>query len=506
MANNNQSIHGAWRSRWTFILAATGSAVGLGNIWKFPYITGEYGGGAFVLVYLLCIALVGIPVMMAEVAMGRRGRQSPINSMKSLVTEAKAGPGWKAIGWMGALAGFMILSFYSVVAGWSLSYVLKLATGTFTGAEQAFAGDQFNGLLGDPGSLMIWHTLFMILTVGVVVRGVNKGIESTISVLMPLLFVLLVLLIGYGASKGDIMSAVHFMFDADFSKLTMDAVLVALGHAFFTLSLGMGAIMAYGAYMPRNASISSTVFTIAGLDTLVALMAGLAIFPIVFANGLEPSAGPGLMFVTLPFTFGQMAGGQFFGAMFFILVAFAAWSSAISLIEPATAWVVERFKMSRAKACSLIGLIIWVMGVGSVLSFNDWSEVHLLPGKTIFDTLDFVTANIMLPLGGLLIALFVGFGMKYHHVYNEMSVKNAGMFNLWYVILRFVTPIAIAIVFINGLLPECSFDAAMIDAETGACGNATYMTPRFWGGIVLAVVYVGIIVKSLQKPARGLSS
>jgi NSS family neurotransmitter:Na+ symporter len=506
MANNNESMHGAWRNRWTFILAATGSAVGLGKIWEFPYITGEYGGGAFGLMYLLCIAIVGIPVMMAEVAMGRRGRQSPINSMKALVSEAKAGPGWKLIGWMGALAGFMILSFYSVVAGWSLSYVLKMATGVFTDVDQDIAGQQFNGLLADPGSLMIWHTLFMVLTVGVVIRGVNKGIESTISVLMPLLFILLVILIGYGASKGDIMSAVHFMFDADFSKLTMEAVLVALGHSFFTLSLGMGAIMAYGSYMPRNTSISSTVFTIAGLDTAVALLAGLAIFPIVFANGLEPSAGPGLMFVTLPFTFGQMPGGQFFGALFFILVAFAAWSSAISLIEPATAWFVEKFKVSRAKACALIGFVIWVLGIGSVLSFNDWSEIHLLPGKTVFDTFDFVTANIMLPLGGLLIALFVGFGMKYHHAYNEMNMKNAGLFNLWYVLLRFVTPIAIAIVFINGLLPECSFNEELLNAETGECGNPTYMAPRFIGAVVLAVVYLGIIVKSLQKPARGLSS
>jgi NSS family neurotransmitter:Na+ symporter len=313
-------------------------------------------------------------------------------------------------------------------------------------------------------------------------------------------------LIGYGASKGDIMSAVHFMFDADFSKLTMDAVLVALGHAFFTLSLGMGAIMAYGAYMPRNVSISSTVFTIAGLDTLVALLAGLAIFPIVFSNGLEPSAGPGLMFVTLPFTFGQMPGGQFFGALFFILVAFAAWSSAISLIEPATAWVVERFKMSRAKACILLGFLIWVLGIGSVLSFNDWSDVHLLPGKTIFDSFDFITANIMLPLGGLLIAMFVGFGMKYHHAYNEMGMKSAALFNLWYVVLRFVTPIAIAIVFINGLLPECAFDAELLNSETGECSNSTFLMPRFIGGVVLALVYVGIIVKSLQKPARGLSS
>jgi NSS family neurotransmitter:Na+ symporter len=506
MTTQNESVHGIWRSRWIFILAATGSAVGLGNIWKFPYITGEHGGGAFVLMYLACIALVGIPVMVAEVAMGRRGRQSPINAMTSLISEAKAEGYWKIIGWMGALAGFLILSFYSVIAGWSLNYVFKLASGTFVGADQDMAGGEFGAMLADPSGLMLWHTIFMVLTVGVIMRGVNKGIESAIQVLMPLLFVLLLVLIGYAAKNGDFAKAVHFMFDADFSKLTGEAVLVALGHAFFTLSLGMGAIMAYGAYMPRQASIGTTVFAIAGLDTLVALLAGLAIFPIVFANGLEPSAGPGLLFVSLPLSFGQMAGGQFFGALFFILVAFAAWSSAISLIEPATAWVVEKFKTSRAKATMAIGLIIWVLGIGTVFSFNDWSEFHLLPGKTIFDSLDFITANIMLPLGGLLIALFAGFGMKYHHLYNEMSVKNPLFFNLWYVILRFITPIAIAIVFVQGLLPECAFDSELLNAETGECSNAVYAQPRIIGGVVLAIAYVALIVKSLKKPARGLSS
>ncbi|GAA3931272.1 sodium-dependent transporter [Litoribacillus peritrichatus] len=532
MANNNQSVHGIWRNRWIFILAATGSAVGLGNIWKFPYITGEHGGGAFVLMYLACIALVGIPVMVAEVAMGRRGRQSPINTMISLISEAKAGPAWKAIGWMGALAGFLILSFYSVIAGWALSYVLKLAAGTFVGADQALAGDQFSDMLGDPSGLMMWHTIFMVLTAGVIMRGVNKGIESAIQVLMPLLFVLLLVLIGYAAKNGNFAEAVHFMFDADFSKLSAESVLVALGHAFFTLSLGMGAIMAYGAYMPRQASIGTTVFAIAGLDTLVALLAGLAIFPIVFANGLEPSAGPGLLFVSLPLAFGNMAGGQFFGALFFILVTFAAWSSAISLIEPATAWAVERFKTSRVKATIGIAFIIWFLGIGTVFSFNDWSDyvffaktpdgielfavmselkamyptaVDTLKGLTFFDLLDFITANIMLPLGGLLIALFVGFGMKYHHVYNEMQVKTPLFFNIWYVVLRFITPIAIGIVFIQGLLPECSFDSELLDADSGVCSNAPYLQPRLIGGVIIAIVYVGIIVKSLKKPARGLA-
>jgi len=447
-----KSMHGLWRSRWLFILAATGSAVGLGNIWKFPYITGENGGGAFVLVYLACICLIGIPVMIAEVTLGRLGRQSPINTMHALVKDQGVPKFWGGIGWMGAVAGFLILSFYSVVAGWSLAYVFRMAGGAFDGATGESVGGIFSDLLSNPEALLGWHTIFMVLTIGIVARGVNKGLEKAISVLMPLLFLILLLLLGYSLSTEGFGAGFDFLFSFDFSKINRESIIVALGHAFFTLSLGMGAIMAYGAYMPQKASVGKTVLMVAGLDTLIALIAGLVIFPIVFSNGLEAGAGPGLLFQTLPLAFSQMPAGTLFGTLFFLLVAFAALSSAISLAEPVVAWAVESKGMSRASAASWIGIVIWALGIGSLLSFNLWSDYTLF-GKTFFDSLDFLTANILLPLGGLLIAIFVGWMMHQKDVEQEVRMESPVMYNVWRFVLKFIAPVAVAIVLINGLIP-----------------------------------------------------
>lgn len=445
-----KSIHGLWRSRWLFILAATGSAVGLGNIWKFPYITGENGGGAFVLVYLACICAIGIPVMIAEVMLGRLGRQSPINTMSMVAKDQKLHRDWSGIGWMGALSGFLILSFYSVIAGWSLDYIFLMGSGAFDGATAKSVGTTFSSLLADPWTLLGWHSIFMVLTIGIVARGVNKGLEASISILMPSLFLILLILLGYSMSTEGFEAGFDFLFSFDTSKLSGESIIVALGHAFFTLSLGMGAIMAYGAYMPKETSIGKTVVTIAFLDTLIALVAGLVIFPVVFSNGLEAGAGPGLLFQTLPLAFSQMPAGTLFGTLFFILVAFAALSSAISLGEPVVAWAVEAKGISRIKAASAIGFVIWILGVGTILSFNEWSEFKIF-GMTIFDTLDFLTANIMLPLGGLLIAVFVAWKMKEKDVRDEVKIQSPVLFEVWRLILKFIAPVAIAIVLINGL-------------------------------------------------------
>jgi len=449
--SENTSMHGFWKSRWLFILAATGSAVGLGNIWKFPYITGENGGGAFVLVYLLCICIIGIPVMIAEVSLGRMGRQSPINTMKALAKRSNASPNWAIIGWMGALAGFLILSFYSVIAGWALSYTVDMANGDFVKISAEESGNIFGALLGSPTQLTIWHTVFMLLTIGIVARGVNAGLEKAIKFLMPVLFILLFILFGYALSSDGFSQGVNFMFSFDFSKLTTESIMVALGHAFFTLSLGLGAIMAYGAYMPANTSIAKTVVIVAFLDTAVAIMAGLAIFPIVFANGLEPSAGPGLLFQTLPIAFGQMSAGVIFGTLFFVLVSFAAWSSAISLAEPIVAWIVERFQVSRYKAAAIIGLSAWVLGLATVFSFNIWSDVKLFD-KTPFDLLDFLTTNILLPLGGLCIAIFAGWKVSTTKMMDEVGIDYPVLFKLWLFTLRFLAPLAIIAVLVNGLI------------------------------------------------------
>jgi len=442
-----RSIHGQWSSRFAFVMAATGSAVGLGNIWKFPYIAGENGGGAFVLVYLLCIFTIGVPIMMAETMMGRRGRLSPINTMRLLVDEAGANKMWSLLGWLGVVAGFLILSYYSVIAGWAMAYVVRVASGVFEGATADGVENIFGQFIADPEKLLGWHSLFMVVTMLVVARGV-KGLERTVKFLMPTLLAILILLVGYALDQGAFKQGVSFLFTADFSKLTGESVLTAMGHAFFTLSLGMGAIMVYGAYLPERASITTSTLIIALSDTAIALLAGLAIFPIVFANGLEPASGPGLIFQTLPIAFGQMDFGGLFGTLFFLLLVFAAWSSSISLIEPAVAWLVENRKMSRMRACIWSGLIIWVLGIGTVLSFNKASDIKLFD-KTFFEILDYLTANIMLPLGGLFIAIFAGWVIKRKDSFAELNMSKEWMYKIWRFLIKYISPAAVIIVFLD---------------------------------------------------------
>lgn len=451
MVNGNRRLHGTWASRWTFILAATGSAVGLGNIWKFPYITGENGGGAFVLVYLACILLVGVPVMMAEVMLGRQGGMSPINTMRHLVREAGAHPLWNSIGWMGVLVGLLILSYYAVIAGWALNYVVEMASGSLQGASGKASAAKFSALLADPQQLLLCQTAFMVLTMAVVVGGVTRGLGVAVRIMMPMLFALLVALILYAINTGDFAAGAEFMFSFRFAGLSWGAVLEALGHAFFSLSLGMGAIMAYGAYMPEGAPIGRTVVTIAFLDTLVSLMAGMAIFPMVFATqGMEPDAGPSLMFQTLPVIFGNMPGGLFFGTLFFVLVTIAAWSSSISLIEPGVAWLIESKGFNRVSANLLLGTLCWLLGIGTVLSFNVWKD-YTIAGNTFFDVMDFVTASVMLPLIGLLIALFAGWVMKPEQAKAALSDSNPKVLAIWHWLLRYVSPLAIGVIFVFGL-------------------------------------------------------
>jgi NSS family neurotransmitter:Na+ symporter len=465
MANDKVSIHGAWASRWVFILAATGSAVGLGNIWKFPYMTGMYGGGAFVAMYLLCIVLVGVPIMLAETLIGRRGRQSPVNAMKSLALEAGASKHWSLAALVGLVAALLILSFYSVVAGWSLDYIIGMGRGDFRGISAEGAGAAFGGLTSDPWRLTLWHSLFMLVTAIVIGKGVVAGLERSLRIMMPLLFVLLLVLLGYSLTTGHFMQGFDFLFHFDPSKV-QDGILAAMGHAFFTLSVGVGSIMVYGSYMPKKASIGSTVIAVGLLDTLVALTAGLALFPIVFAAGLEPGGGPGLMFVTLPIAFGTIAFGQIMGLVFFVLVAIAAWSSSISMLEPAVAYFVERSGRSRALVTSVLALFCWVVGMGTVLSFNIGAQAkffvfaeegfHLYQwgaegGRNFFDSIDYLTSRILLPLGGLAFALFAGWAMNREAVRDELAINNPLLFNLLYWLVRVVAPVGVLIVFIAEL-------------------------------------------------------
>ncbi len=444
-----KSMHGEWTGRWAFILAATGAAVGLGNIWKFPYIAGENGGGAFVLVYLGCILLIGVPVMMAEIIIGRRGRQNPINSLETLAEDEQRPKAWKYLGAMGGLAGFLILSYYSVIAGQAMAYIFRTFANTFEGVTADGARSIYVELVNEPEKLLAWHTVFMVLTMIIVSRGVQRGLEKSVRFMMPALFLILLILVWYAYQQGHyFQDAVHFLFDPDFSKLTANGVLTAMGHAFFSLSLGMGAIMVYGSYLPKKTSIFRMTLAISAMDTTVAILAGLAIFPLVFANGMAPGAGPSLIFETLPIAFGHMNYGALFGGLFFVLLFFAALSSAIALAEPVVTWLVENYDIKRLNACIWVGVIIWMLGLLTVFSFNIGSQWTLF-GKTAFELLDYLTANIMLPLGGLLIAVFAGWVMRRVNSEEELAIKPAFLFHGWRFLVRYIAPAAIFIVFVN---------------------------------------------------------
>jgi NSS family neurotransmitter:Na+ symporter len=453
MAERRTSIHGQWSNRTVFILAATGSAVGLGNIWKFPYIAGENGGGTFVLVYLLCIALIGLPIMVAEIMLGRRGKQSPINTMMALAKDENRNPNWKWLGWMGVVAGFLILSYYSVIAGWAMSYIFRTGGGFFVGVTADGANRIFTDLVSDPERLLAWHTIFMVMTMIIVARGVKNGLEKAVTFLMPLLFGILILLVIYATTTGHFMDGIRFLFTP--GSIDGKGVLIAMGHAFFTLSLGMGAIMVYGSYLSEDYSIVQASIWIAIADTAVALLAGMAIFPIVFANGLEPGAGPGLIFQTLPIAFGHMEGGTLLGVLFFTLLLFAAWTSAISLIEPAVAYLVENKGLSRIYASVWIGGFTWLTGLGTVFSFNIWQDKtlsipFLFENLTFFDTLDYLTANIMLPLGGLFIAIFSVWVMREESSRAELATYPK-MYSVWRFLVRYITPVAVIVVFLKAV-------------------------------------------------------
>lgn len=444
---DKQSLHGEWSSRFAFILAATGSAVGLGNIWKFPYIAGENGGSAFVMVYTVCVVLMGIPIMMAETMLGRRARQNPVATMQTLTKEAGADSRWQYLAWMGILAGFLILSYYSVIAGWASAYTLKAVMGDFFASDAQKTDLMFAEFISSPIRLIFWHSFFMLATMYIVSRGIKNGLERAVQMLMPVLFVMLFLLVAYAMTTSGYQQGLHFLFSPDFSKITGKVVLTALGQAFFSLGLGMGTMMIYGAYVPKNVSIGKSAIIVATADTIVALLAGIAIFPIVFASGLHPDSGPGLVFETLPIAFGNMTGGWLFGVLFFVMLVVAALTSSIALIEPAVAWLIESKELTRDQACVRAGLVAWILGFVTVFSFNRWADIHFF-GQTLFELIDALTANIMLPMGGLAIAVFAGWIMKKEHTEQELALP-AEQYKVWKVLISYVAPAGVFLIFLH---------------------------------------------------------
>jgi len=441
--------HPQWSGRLAFILASAGSAVGLGNIWKFPYIMGDNGGGAFVLIYLACLLIVATPILISEVMLGRRSRSNPISGMAKLSREAGVNPAWQLIGWMGVLTGFLILSYYSVVMGWSLAYIEKAADGAFVGASAETVQGLFTDLVSSPGTLLFWHTVAMLITITVVARGVRGGLELATRIMMPLLIAILVLLFGYNIGTSGFAPAMAFMFSPDFSQVTAETFLIALGHAFFTLSLGMGAIMVYGSYMPEGTSIVRAGFWIIVLDTVIALLAGMVIFPIVFSNGMSPEQGAGLIFQTLPLALGGMEWGYWLAIVLFILVSIAAWTSAISLVEPAVSFLYERFGVRRLYSAIGAGVATWTLGVFSALSFNLIGHFTLFD-RNFFEVMEFLTANILLPAGGMLIAVFAAWRMRSTDSRQELGLGAWG-YRLWWWLAAVVAPAGVALVFLNGL-------------------------------------------------------
>jgi NSS family neurotransmitter:Na+ symporter len=412
-------------------------------------VAGQNGGGAFVLVYLGCVILIGLPVMMSEILLGRRGRRNPVATMELLGQEEGSSGQWRWLGVLGVIAGIFILSYYSVIAGWTLFYIVKSATGAFQGASAETVSGIFNGFVGSWQLVLLCHTLFMALTVFVVARGVERGLEQAVRFMVPALLTLMVVLLGYSITSGSFGRGVDFMFTPDFDALTWQSVLAAMGQAFFTLSIGMGAIMAYGAYLPEETSITGASGAVVTADTTIAVLAGLVIFPLVFANGLEPGEGPGLVFQTLPLALGQLPAGSFFSTLFFVLLSFAAWTSALGLMEPAVAWLVERHNKTRSQAAIIIGLLIWSIGLGSVFSFNILANTTFLAG-TIFDNIDFLTSNIMLPLGGLIIAIFAGWVMCRNSSADELGGAGS-TYKLWRVLTRYVAPVGILFILLQAV-------------------------------------------------------
>ena len=443
-----------WGSKLGFILAAAGSAIGLGNIWKFPYITGENGGAAFIIVYLICIAVIGLPVLVGEILIGRTTQLNPVGAFRTL-SKSKF---WSAIGGMGVLAGFLILSFYVVIAGWSLGYIYQTVSGSFFQYDDPVkAADHFVELTQNIPWIVGYFAAFMIITMGVVYGGIQKGIERGSKIMMPVLLVLLILVMVKGLTMDGSEKGLAFLFKPDWSNINGQTILIALGHAFFTLSLGMGAMMTYGSYMSKKDSIFSSGLQIVILDTIIALIAGVAIFAPVFATGLEADAGPGLIFHTLPVVFMKMPGGQLFGTVFFILLTIAALTSAISLLEVITAYFVDEKKWKRHKAVIVFGFITFLIGLPSALSFNVLADIKIF-GLTFFDLMDYLTANVLLPLGGFFIAVFIGYAWGLDKALIELRNGSENLFDkypliikFWQIFIKYCAPILILIVLLDSL-------------------------------------------------------
>lgn len=448
------AVRSQWRGQWAFILAAAGAAIGLGNIWKFPYMAGDNGGGAFVLVYLICVLAIGLPVMAAEILIGRRAQKNPMDALSDVAAESGRTRKWHLLGWWGLAGLWITLSFYSVVAGWSIFYLFHGLFDFASGASSQVVVGLWHHFISHPGLLLLNHSIFMILTMFVVAKGVEKGLERASFIMMPILFLLLFILVIFAAltTGANFGRAAHFLFDFRFHEITGAVIINALGHAFFTLAIGVGAMLMYGSYLPKQISIGRSIGYTAFLDVLVAVLSGLAIFPILFAHHIPPQQGPGLMFVALPIVFAKMDGGRWIGSLFFLLLLFAAWTSSINIAEPLVASLHEKTKLSRIQSSWIVGMATWGLGIVSVLSFNVWQHVHIF-GFGLFTFITDLSTNIFLPIGGIFYAIFVGWMIRKQFTRQELSFRWSALYSIWLVLVRYIAPLGILIVFLSAVVP-----------------------------------------------------
>jgi NSS family neurotransmitter:Na+ symporter len=441
----NDVAQNRWQSRTTFVLALSASAVGLGNLWRFSYLAGEHGGGPFVITYVLCLLLLAVPVMIAEVALGSHGRGGPVQAIKEACVRSQLSRLWMLLGVLACVTGLLILSFYIVVAGWGMAYIGFMQEGVFASARAAEVGSYFEAFLADPRPQVYWQSLFLLVASAVVVMGVRRGLGMVVWLTVPALVALLAFLIMFGFDNGDMVATRDFLFSVKWVDFSWHTTLVALGHAFFTLGIGVGTGIAYGSYLPKRIPIGRSVFAVAVFDTMIGLLAGLAIFPIVFANNLEPSGGPGLLFISIPYAFGNTMQGESFGAGFFLLMVIAALGTAVAIMEPIVAAIKQQFKVQRFTATVIVGAAVWIGGLAVVSSFYPDASRPWFANRNLFSILDSVTADILLPLVSLLTAVFVGWRIRPEILRDELGRESEAFFSVWRFLLRYVAPPAILV-------------------------------------------------------------
>lgn len=444
--HKRKSQHGQWSSKLIFVLSATGAAVGLGNIWKFPYEVAANGGSAFVLAYITCLFILGIPLLTAEMLIGKMGRANPIKSIQDLAIDNNKSQKWSMIGWLNIVTLVMVLSFYSVVAGWSLKYFYLSCTNAFAHVNATQLNSIWENTINNPHELIFLHALFMLLTISVVTRGINSGIERANKILMPCLFVLLIALVIYSFFSPGFKQGWDFLFGFRYADITLMTILKAFGQTCFTLAIGAGCMLVYGSYVSEKTNLGQASLIIASINLIVAILIGLAIFPLVFSYDLKPIGGPGLIFQTIPIAFGNMAYGNLFGSLFFALIIFAAWTSSISMAEPIVIMLIEKFKTTRMKAALVTGISTWVLGIFSALSFNLLSQVKVLGYTNFFTAITEITTDYMLPLGILGFAIFVGWQIKSSTIRQALNFNNDSCYSAWYFIVKFIAPIAVILI------------------------------------------------------------